>query len=663
MSENSKNKQAYGTWPASITAEAVVSSALRFGTLQTNDGTLYWSEGRPEEGGRGVIMSWDEVNGIKELLPAPFSARSKVHEYGGGEFCAQSGRVFFVNADDQQIYEIIEGQLPLQITSAPDFRFADIVYDHQRDRLIAVGEQHDTKMAHNLPANMLLNIGLTKEERGGISILADDHDFYASPTLNNDCSQLAWLQWNLPDMPWESAELVKSSLATPRLDAEHISGGRKLGQTSACFQPVWSKSTSGEKLWFISDEKDYGQLFYWQNGKIIHVQPQDEAADALRPQWVFGMKAFAIAGAPASSLSETSEQNLETIHLSSFKEGKSLLQKISPTKSSKIKTTATSIENTVWITDSTADENSSAGKLAAIVTTDQMSPSVTLIDEHTAKLEIIRPGSELSLDPEDISKGRLKTYPTSRGEAYGLYYPPANKTFSGLDASLPPVIITIHGGPTGMANRGLKLKTQYWTNRGYGVFDVDYGGSAGYGKSYRERLTGGWGVVDVEDIISAATYLIDEKLADPEKLIISGGSSGGYTCLMALAECNLFKCASCNYPVTDLAQLIEITHKFELGYTYRLTGTTKENAMDKLPQRSVMANIDNIQCPVIFFQGEEDRVVPPSQPEAVYKALKLKGIKTVMKTFAGEGHGFRKSETIMAVLSDEESFFKDAIAS
>ena len=633
MDQKNKEIQPLGLWSAAITAEKVVTKALRFSTLQSTGHYLYWCEQRSQEQGRGVIMRWAPEEGLKDLLPKGYSARSKVHEYGGGEFCVADGKIYFVNEKDQQIYVYSEGNEPEQITKADQFRFADLVYDHARDRLIAVAEEH--KDGEKLPSNSLVNIGLSGYELGGISIMDDAADFYASPTISPDHKQLAWLQWNLPHMPWEAAELMMSALSSPRLSPTSIDGG--VGQ--ACFQPTWDKSSY---LYYISDSSAYGQLYKFSAlaGETKElVEGQNSNADALRAQWVFCMGSFAL-----------SPTNLKLI--SAFEEGESELRLIDECENgSIINSLALSIEMPQFV----------GNECAAVITTKNAPPSIGLINCETGDIEIIQNGCALDIDEGHISSGELKKLTGKHGEVYGLYYPPTHASITSAKDELPPAIVTIHGGPTAMADRGIRMKTQYWTNRGYAVFDIDYSGSSGYGKAYRDRLSANWGIADVNDIISAGEYLIEQKLADPEKLIVMGASAGGYTCLMALIKSDLFKCGSSNYPVTDLSQLLEITHKFEYGYTYGLTGTNETNAKGVLKERSVTCLMDNLNAPVIFFQGKQDKVVPPSQPIEVYEKLKAKGMKTELHLFENEGHGFRSSETIMKVLNEEERFFKDVL--
>lgn len=661
MASNKKTAP-YGTWPGEITETDIASKSLRFGTVKSEGAILYWVEQRASEGGRGVIMQWSEADGLCERLEKPHSARSKVHEYGGGDFCVHHGEIYYVNAVDQQIYHLSKDGEAEKITNASGHRFADLVFDEKNNRLIAVSERHETqkqgqkkkqkqaeklvdakeaeseKAAHPLPQNMLVQIGLTGEEKGGFQILEDKADFYASPRISPDGSKLAFLSWSLPDMPWQSAQLKLASLNQATFSADTLNTNAA-SKKSAAFSPYWS--AAGE-LYFIEDINTRGQLMKGTTTTSL-VSPQDDQLDALMPQWVFGLEAITI----------TTNGEL---FLTGYKNGACQLHKISENRGViELTTPARSINMLTTV------ETSKGQQLAAITTTDKMAATICLIDIDTGSLTPIRPETPAVYAPSTLSIGQLKSFTSEGAKTFGIYYPPSNSAYHAAGDEAPPTILTVHGGPTAMADRGLKLNTQYWTSRGYAIFDVDYAGSSGYGRAYRERLDGRWGQRDVKDLIAAAEYLIDEKLADPEKLIIQGGSAGGYTCLMALVESNLFKCASVNYPVTDLSQLLEITHKFELGYTYSLTGTTEATAKTSLAERSVLKRVKEITAPVIFFQGLEDKVVPPSQPKAIYEGLKARGIKTSLHEFIGEGHGFRKADTITTRLQKELAFYQQVL--
>lgn len=635
-----KKPAPYGRWQAHLTPDMMIQDSYRLGTVKTYQDRVYWCEIRADEGGRGVLMAWHEQEGLREVLPSSYSVRSRVHEYGGGEFCVGDGAVFFVNALNQQIYRCSPSQTPEQITTASEFRFADLEYNQDKNRLIAVAERHlpqETEGTHALPDNMLVYIGLEGEEKGGVSILDQSHDFYASPRLSPDQKTLCWLQWDLPDMPWEAASLMVSRVKPMDFSPQRLSGGRgqTAGDTHCAFGPVWDEEG---RLYFVSDQTGMGQLYCWAEGGVELVKHQDEQADGLRPLWVFGMESLAVT--PSGD-----------VMLSSQRDGHLLLQHISQKEIRQIVSKSKSFDMVHSLED----------RLVGIATTDKDPASLALMAPDTGALTVLRASEQVCLEKHDISVGQLKQFEGPCGPVYGLYYRPAHSQFEGPEGALPPVIVMVHGGPTGMAERGLKLKTQYWTNRGFGVFDVDYSGSSGYGKAYRDRLNGRWGQLDVDDIIAGARFLSEQKLCDPDKLIVKGGSAGGYTALMALVKSDVFKCASCSYPVTDLGQLLEITHKFEHGYIYGLTGTTPQSAKEHLQDQAIVHFINEISAPVIFFQGSEDKVVPKVQPRAVYEALQAKGLLTQMHEFEGEGHGFRKSQTIKQVLAEEERFFQQAL--
>ncbi len=631
-----KKTAEYGSWDAHITMSVLTEKTNRIGTLKVQGDVVYWTEQRPDEGGRSGLMSWSQEHGLVDCFNAPFSARSRVHEYGGGDFCLGGDKIYFVNASDQQIYSCLPQEAPLKLTDFDDFRFADLQYDPLGPRLFAVAEKHDLVDdgdTHSLPKNMLVVVPLKGKEAGQIVVLDETHDFYGSPRLSADHKTLAWLDWDLPDMPWESSRLMMADVGGGEFIPQIIAGGfdQTRNDTSSAFGPVWDRSGA---LYYVDDQSGYGQLYCWSKGVVSLVLHQDEMADGLRPLWVFGMESLAVSKTGA-------------VYLSSYGQGKHVLQSIQAQEIGQIKSSARSVEMLQMFGE----------QLVGIVTTDYSPASVMLIEPEGGELSMIRPSARAEIIKGDISVGQLKEFMGPNGPVYGLYYPPIHSKLMGPPDALPPAIISIHGGPTGMADRGLKFKTQYWTNRGYGVFDIDYSGSSGYGKAYRERLNGQWGRADVADIIAGARTLIEEGLVDRDKLIVMGGSAGGYSALMALVESDLFQCASCSYPVTDLAQLLEITHKFEAGYIYALTGTTVDTAKEQLKDVSVLSHLDKIDAPVVFFQGLEDKVVPPAQPRAVYEALRAKGVVSELYEFEEEGHGFRGGKTIEMVLKKEAAFF------
>lgn len=620
-----KTIKEYGAWRSPLSAADVSGASLRFGLVRCDEaGAVYWSEGRPAEKGRCAIMRWAGGDESEELLPPPYSARSRVHEYGGGEFSVTDNEIYFINAEDQDIYRVQPGAAPERIAQEPDFRFADIAVDTRRNNLIAVAER--SVEGEQQPENLLVSIDLATAPKAAVTPLAEGNDFYANPVLDPAGEKLAWLAWDLPDMPWDSAKLYVSD----------IGGDGSLGTAvciagddeSAVFQPEW---TGDGKLTFVWDKSGWASLYQYDNGKIEEVA--SDGADYSRPLWAFGMRSYA--------------RTNEGVIAAPYQEGQ---VKLGPLGGSDWP-----ISGTLKSVDTLVARN---GEVAALVSTDEMAPAVAAIGR--SEITYIRTGGAVALEAGDISRGEPISFKNRDGEeVYGLYYPPANSLYSGWPEEKPPILFTVHGGPTGMGDRGLKLKTQYWTTRGFGVFDTDYSGSTGYGRAYMRRLDGLWGVKDVSDIADAAAYMVAEGFGDPDRLFITGSSAGGMTVLLALADHDIFAGGTCTYGVTDLAHLLKFTHKFEAGYLYRLMGV--EPGDDDSPifaERSPVNKADKIQKPLIFFQGLDDKVVPPEQSRRMVEALRANGVDVEYFEFEGEAHGFRQASTIRTVLEREYAFYK-----
>lgn len=621
----------YGCWPSPITAALAAGKSRRFGMLQADGGSLYWSESRPEEGGRGVIMAADAAGALHEVLPPPWSARSRVHEYGGGEFLIQDGTLWFVEADGQDIHVLEAGSGPRRLTAAPDHRFADMALDAPRRRLICVAERHDSEGAHAYPENFLASVPLgTAHPVTEITALVEGQDFYASPRLSPDGQTLAWIAWDLPHMPWEAAALYAAPIGGDGSLGEPVKVAG--GDGSAVFQPGW---LGDGRLAFVWDRSGWGNLYVWDGASIECLDERN--ADLLRPQWAFGMQSWMPFNAPgmAAVYLDADRLDLRLLHQSGGAE--------------RVPTGAVrGIEALAPF----------AGGIAVIGASDTLAPSVLALPSNGTDLRVLRAGAEAEFNAGDVSIAQHLLVEAEGSEpVHALYYPPANAACSAPGDEAPPVIVTAHGGPTGRADRGLKIKTQFWTSRGFGVCDVDYSGSSGYGRAYRERLDGQWGLRDVADVLAVADHLAAKGLADPDRLLISGGSAGGFTVLLALARHDRFAAGACSYGVSDLAQLQRITHKFEGGYLYGLTGTTPENCEDEFTARSPLNLAADIASPVIFFQGSDDFVVPPEQTRSMAQTLREGGVPVACYEFEGEGHGFRRGETIEAVLGLEYAFY------
>ncbi|MCP4933430.1 MAG: S9 family peptidase [bacterium] len=644
------NKQTlkFGSWPSNISAEFVAGKNLRFQSIQAHDDQLFWSEVRPSEQGRAVLVcaplnASTASPAFIDLLPPPFSARSKVHEYGGGSFIVTPSLIFFVNADDQQIWSIEHKSnatrfpVPQQITDAPHWRFADMCHDPQRNRLICVGEQKKREERH--PENFLVSIPLAQDDTQQIVPLVQGDDFYAFPRLSPDAQQLAFVSWNLPSMPWEHAQLQIANLE-PQGSVLNITCPNS-AHTGASFQPEWDQHGD---LWFINDDSGFGQLYRLHDGHITQF-PQD-GAEMGDPLWVFGMKTYGF-------LQDGS------IAVLCRAKGEAWITLINPADESKPERLHDAQSNMCGLEQLVTAGNHVAGILSTI----DKPNAIASIFVPSGETTILKPSINLTLTPEQISIAKVLAFENELGQiVFGNYYPPANKDYEAPAGELPPVILTAHGGPTAYAHAGLAPKVQYWTSRGFGYFDVNYGGSWGFGKAYRQRLDDQWGVRDVADMIAAASYLVEAGLADPARLIISGSSAGGYTVLMALAKSDLFAAGASYYGISDLARLCDSTHKFEAGYIVNLLGLDADNKSEILKERSPLFCAGQISAPVIFFQGLQDKVVPPDQAELMVAALEKNGIKTLYQSFETEGHGFRDKYAIETALTMEYKFYVNILA-
>ena len=624
----------FGTWPSPVTPSLVAKGSRRFGMVQVAGDAIYWSESRPEQGGRQAILRAAKGGPVEEVLPSPFSARSRVHEYGGGEFLVAGETIYFVNDKDQQVYCIAPGASPKRITDAPGTRFADFALDAPRQRLIAVAEVHprDKGQRHALPRNALVAIALSGKA-GQITELATGRDFYASPRLSPDGTQLAFLAWDLPDMPWDSATLYLARVG----DDGNLGRPKEIagGDGSAVFQPEWGFEG---QLYFVWDETGWGQLYRWQANKIARVHGA-RGAELARPQWVFGTRSYAL------------HPNGE-VGMVSLSGGMPLFE-VRDLKGGKVTHYAQLQKRTARIDDPVAFGSG----FAALISRPAAAPAIMRIAK--GGLAPLSPPPPAEVESGFISKGEIREFRRPDGQTvYGIYYAPKSATHRGPAGAAPPALVLVHGGPTSMTDAGLKMRVQFYTSRGFAVLDVNYSGSTGYGRAYRQRLDGAWGIADVADCAAGARHLAKAGLADGASIAISGGSAGGYTTLMALATTQVFAAGSSHYGVSDLGLLLEHTHKFESGYLHRLMGTTSGKWKDVFAARSPINLIDGIKAPVILFQGLDDQVVPPEQSRLIVDQLKKRGIDVAYHEFAGEAHGFRKAETIVAVLEAELAFLQ-----
>ncbi|MGC9525192.1 MAG: S9 family peptidase [Limnospira sp.] len=621
----------YGSWQSPITTDLIVAGAVGLGSPTWDGDDVYWVEGRPSEGGRNVIVRLSSAGELRDVTPAPFNARTRVHEYGGGAYTVDRGIVYFSNFADGRLYrQAIAGIAdPQQVSPEPvtpegAFRYADLKIDRRRGRLICVREDHS---GEGEPVNTLVSVNL--DDPQDIRILAEGADFYASPDLSPDGLRLCWICWNHPNMPWDGTELYVAdvgddgTLGKPR----RVAGGPE----ESIFEPQWSP---GGTLYFVSDRANWWNLYRIRNNIIEPLFPLP--AEFGVPQWVFGMSTYGFVSDrqicccyTQSGIWSLATLNVEAKQLRSFD--------LSYTYFSSVRVRGDGVL-----------------LLAASATE---APALMRLDLDRAEIDLIRRSSDIDLDPGYLSVPEPVEFPTENGKtAYGFFYPPQNKDYTAPPGEKPPLVVKSHGGPTAATNGSLSLKVQYWTSRGFAVLDVNYGGSTGYGRDYRQRLQGNWGIVDVEDCVNGAKFLAKRGLADGDRMAIAGGSAGGYTTLCALTFHDVFKAGASYYGVSDLEALATDTHKFESRYLDGLIGPYPERR-DLYVERSPIHHSDRLSCPMIFFQGLEDKVVPPAQAEKMVEALSAKGLTVEYVTFAEEQHGFRRAENIKRALEDEFRFY------
>jgi dipeptidyl aminopeptidase/acylaminoacyl peptidase len=612
----------YGSWRSPVSAQMLVAGAVRFGDIAIDGETLYWVESRPEEQGRHAVVRRTPDGKTVDILPPPFSARTLVHEYGGGALAASGGTVFFTNYADQRLWRLKPGEAPQPITPEGKLRFADFVHDAARNRLIAVCEDHSA--SDHEATNRIVAVSLAD---GKVTPLAEAADFYSNPRVSPDATRLCWLSWNHPNMPWDGTELFVAPIkANGSLGpAQKIAGG----PDESIFQPTFSPDGT---LYFVSDRTNWWNLYAHQNGKAVAVLPMD--AEFGAPQWVFGTTTYDFD--PSGNVVARYTRG-----------GRWYLTRISSSGGEDIKLPYSNISSINIARDR-----------AYLVAGSPTEPEALVeVDLKTGKSQVLRHSSPVRPDPNYTSVPEAIEFPTDGGKTtHAFYYPPANRDFRGPEGEAPPLLILIHGGPTSATAAQFRLSTQFWTSRAFAVCDVNYGGSTGYGREYRNRLRNAWGVVDVNDAVHAALYLADQGKADREKLIIRGGSAGGYTTLACLTFSDVFRCGASHYGISDLAIMVHDTHKFESRYLDRLVGILpQDDAVYR--ERSPIHHLDRFKRPVILLQGLEDKVVPPNQAELILHALKRNGVPVAYVPFPGEQHGFRKAENIIRAHEAELYFY------
>ena len=617
----------YGSWESPVTADLIVAGSTTLGQIVLDGDDVYWVEMRPRESGRNVIVRRTPDGQITDVTPAPFNVRTRVHEYGGGAFTVADGTVYFTNFDDQRLYRQHRDGAPEPITPPGDKRYADMVVDTQRRRIICVCEDHETSSGE--PVNMLVSLSTNSEAE--MKVLVSGADFYSSPRLSPDGAKLAWLTWDHPNMPWDGVELWVADLDADGSVANAVQAAG--GAEESVFQPEWSP---GGVVHFVSDHTGWWNLYRWQNGSVEALAAME--AEFGKPQWVFGMSTYAfdtdrriVCSYATNSvwrvaLLDTDAKRLDPIDIPFTEMGRGDIK---------------------------------AGQGRAVLEAGSSSQPMSLIsiDLESLAWDPLRRSSDTAVDPGYLSPFQPIEFPTEDGlTAHGIYYAPNNRDYQPLPDEKPPLLVKSHGGPTSAAATALDLSIQFWTSRGFAVLDVNYGGSTGYGRAYRERLKGRWGIIDIDDCVNGARYLVDRGLADGNRLAIDGGSAGGYTTLAALTFRDIFKAGASYYGVSDLEALAKDTHKFESRYLDSLIGPYPER-LDLYNERSPIHFTDRLSCPLILFQGLEDKIVPPDQAEKMFDAVRAKGIPTAYLAFEGEQHGFRRAENIKRTLEGELYFY------
>jgi len=613
----------YGSWKSPITSDLIVQGTLPLVNTNFEGHNLYWAEAHPSEAGRNTVMCQSADGKITELTPAPYNVRTRVHEYGGAPFISNGADLYFSNFEDNLLYLYHEGKIR-SLTSDSNRRYADAVVDKLRNRMYWIREDHSKSAIFAETTIVAMDLDGRNER-----IIVSGNDFYSNPRISPDGKQLAYLTWNHPNMPWDETELWVAeinddgTLSNPKMAAG--------GAGESVIQPVWSPSGV---LYFVSDRTNWWNIMRFKGNEVEAVYSLD--AEFGSPSWVFGISDFDFINDTTiiAAYTQNGARNLSKIDVEN---GVLTPLNIGFTQFSSIASNGTDI--------------------AFIAASPTEFPRVIRMNAETCHPEVIKASSELSVDEQYLSLPESIEYPTEGNKtAYAIYYRPKNPDFSAPADEKPPLLVHVHGGPTSASSSTLSLSTQYWTSRGFAVVDINYGGSTGYGREYRDRLKGNWGVVDVQDSANAVRYLIEKGEVDQNRVAIAGGSAGGYTTLASLVFTDVYKAGASHFGLSELEVFAGETHKFESRYMDGLLGSYPE-AKEIYYKRSPINFTNQLSCPVIFFQGLDDKIVPPNQAELMVEALKKKGLPVAYIAFEGEGHGFRMAQNIKRSLDGEFYFY------
>lgn len=600
----------FGSWSSPIAAADLTAATVGLSGGLVSEGVRYWTQAHPEQGGR-VTLWREDGEGRSEVTPEAY-LRSGVNEYGGGEWTVAGGIVVHSSWPDGGLVAVEPGRAARPFAPGGDFRYAALHLDPARRLVLAVREDH---RGPGEPATTIVALDLDADNAEGGRVLVRGADFYAHPVLSGD-GRLAWVEWDHPDMPWDATRLKVAPLADPAA-ATQVGGGPGV----SALYPAWSPDGT---LLFLADPGDFWNFHRWDGSQS---RPVYEApADFCGPMWT-------LAPAPYCVIDDS------RIGCSVIVHGYAALAVVHHGGDARLE-----------IVDSAAvaaNVTGSGSRALAVLGYPDRPAALVEIDWDTGALTIVKTSSDRILDPALVARAEPISWEGPQGKVHAWYYPPTNPEFSPLPGELPPVQVWSHGGPTAFSGPEYRVATQFWTSRGIGILDVNYGGSTGYGRAYRERLRGNWGVVDVRDCADAALALVDRGLADPARLSIRGGSAGGYTTLAALAFTDVFSAGISLYGIGDLETLATDTHKFEARYLDRLVAPYPAGREVYLA-RSPLHHLEGLSCPMLILQGGQDKVVPPAQAEAIVAAVRGKGLPVAYLNFPDEGHGFRRAENVIA---------------
>ncbi len=620
-----KTTAPYGSWESPFPIDSLVAGRVSLGEVHLDGDTILWLEGRPEDSGRATLVRWTEADGARDISPPGMNVRNRVQEYGGGAYVVDGDLVIVSDFATGRLHRVAADRSSEPITPEGPFRYADMTLDAARDRILAVREDHSP--GRDEAQNTL--VGIPLDGSGQVSVLAEGRDFYSAPRPSPDGTRLAFLTWDHPNLPWDGTELQVATLGP---DGELESVDRVAGSaTEWVAQPRWSPDGD---LHFVAETSGWMNLYRLSGRAAIPLAPM--AAEFAYPDWLFGFSNYAFAA----------DGRIAAVGRSG---GRDRLYVIGPEAGQVVPL------DRPW-TDLGSLQASGVRAVFVGAAPDAFA-AVIRLELATGEREVLRRSTPIEVDPADVSVPEFIEFPTTAGRtAYGLFYRPVSQRFQGPPDERPPLVVTSHGGPTAAAFHGLNFTTQLFTSRGYAVLDVDYGGSSGYGREFRKRLEGQWGIVDVDDCVNGATYLVERGDVDGERLMIRGGSASGFTTLAALAFRDLFRAGTSYFGIGNLEAFQVETHKFESRYTDRLVGPWPDSRQ-LYRERSPIFSANTIDAPVLILQGLDDRIVPPSEAERIVDALFERRIPHAYLPFEGEDHGFRKAENIVRSAEAEFSFY------